>query len=123
MDLSDEPRINIFRHAETVKSYRAGEAIFQEGDPGDLMYVVREGTVNILVHGKVVDRIDSGGLIGEMALIDRRPRSATAIASTECEVVPIDEHAFKQLISRVPHFALEVMRIMAWRLRQMNQGA
>ncbi|HVM95781.1 MAG TPA: cyclic nucleotide-binding domain-containing protein [Candidatus Acidoferrales bacterium] len=123
MQATAEPRINIFRHAETVKTYRAGDAIFREGDPGDLMYVVREGTVSIMVHGKVVDTIDSGGLMGEMALIDKQPRSASAVAVTDCEVVPLDERGFKELVSKVPHFAIEVMRIMAWRLRRMNESA
>ncbi len=123
MQANPEPRINIFRHAKVTQPYRAGDEIFREGDIGDSMYVVREGSVNIVVHGKIVDSVDSGGLIGEMALIDKQPRSASAIAATDCQLVPLDERAFRDLISQVPHFALEVMRIMAWRLRQMNESA
>jgi CRP-like cAMP-binding protein len=123
METTTEPRISAFRHADNFESYLAGEPIFKEGEPGGVMYVVKQGTVNVLVRGKVVDTIGEGGLLGEMVLIDRQPRSATAIAADDCQLVPVDERRFLHLVQQTPHFALEVMRVMAWRLRNMNELA
>ena len=98
----------------------AGEVIFAQGDHGDLMYVVAQGTAQILVEGKVVETIGVGGIVGEMALIDAEPRSATAITKTECVLIPLDEKRFAGLVARRPEFALQVMRVLAHRLRRMD---
>jgi CRP-like cAMP-binding protein len=55
-----------------------------------------------------------------MALIEREPRTPTAVARTECEVVPIDERRFRFLVQQTPMFALEVLRVMSSRLRKAN---
>lgn len=101
-------------------SFSSGESIFELGDIGNVLYVVLEGQIEIIVHDKVMDTVEPGGILGEMALIDARPRSATAIAQGNCKVVPIDRDAFKTLIQQQPEFALEVMRVMVERLRYMN---
>lgn len=64
-------------HAEDaeVVSFGAGEEIFRESDPGDLMYVVRDGDVDLRVKGQLVDALGPGGVLGEMALIEHAPRS------------------------------------------------
>ncbi len=110
----------LFRFAKDFKSVAAGEAIFKAGEIGDLMYSVKEGEVDVLVGGRVVETVGPGGILGEMALIDRQPRSATAVAKTDCTLVPINEERFKYLIQQTPYFAIEVMRVMARRLRQMD---
>ena len=103
--------------------YRAGESIFREGEPGEKMYVVREGEVELSVHGKVIARIEKGGIFGEMALIDKKPRSATARAGIDCELGPIDEGRFLELVLQRPSFALEVMKVLVERLRLMDERA
>ena len=98
----------------------AGKVIFAQGDPGDVMYVVVEGQAQIMIDGKHLETVRSGGILGEMALIDAGPRSATAIAKTQCVLVPIDQKRFADLIQRRPEFALHVMRVLANRLRRMD---
>jgi CRP/FNR family cyclic AMP-dependent transcriptional regulator len=110
----------LVRFAGDHESFFAGQEIFAEGQPGDLMYVVKEGEVDVIVHGKVVETVGSGGIFGEMALIDRIPRSATAVAKTDCQLVPINEARFQFLVQQTPYFAIEVMRVLAHRLRQMD---
>ena len=110
--------LNLFRHTTDVESYAAGQVIFEKGQPGDVLYVVREGQVSIVLNGAEIDSAGPGGIIGEMALIDDQPRSATAIATTNCTLVPIDERRFTFLVQQTPHFALTVMRVMAARLRR-----
>jgi CRP/FNR family transcriptional regulator, cyclic AMP receptor protein len=112
--------ISLFRNATDCESFSAGQIIFQEGQPGEVMYAVSEGEVDILVHDKVIDSVGPGGIVGEMALIDAQPRSATAVARTDCKLVPISEKRFTFLVQQTPNFALQVMRVMADRLRHMD---
>jgi CRP-like cAMP-binding protein len=85
------------------------------------MYVVLEGALEISVGGKVVERSSRGAIIGEMALIDRSPRGATVIASENCSLAKIDERRFNRVIQQNPFFALHVMKVLADRIRHMNQ--
>jgi CRP/FNR family cyclic AMP-dependent transcriptional regulator len=98
----------------------AGDLIFAQGDRGEVMYVVAEGQAQILIDGKAVETVAAGGIVGEMALIDSGARSASAIAKTECLLVPLDERGFRELVSRQPEFALLVMSILVQRLRRMD---
>ena len=69
-------------HAEDTElvPFRAGQDIFREGEPGDVMYVVRDGQVDLRVKGQLVGALGAGGVLGEMALIEHAPRTATATA-------------------------------------------
>jgi CRP/FNR family cyclic AMP-dependent transcriptional regulator len=109
--------------ADDFEAYSAGQPIFTTGQSGDSMYVVKEGEIEIVINGKVIDTVGPGGILGEMALIDKRPRSATAIAKTDCKLVSVNEQRFQRLVQQTPHFALQVMKIMAQRLRQMDAQA
>ncbi len=100
--------------------FAAGDVIFAEGDKGDKMYVVRSGEVEIERDGKVVEILSSGGIFGEMALIDGSPRAATARAKTACEVAPVTEKSFLFLVHETPFFAIAVMRVLADRLRRQQ---
>ena len=110
--------IDIFKYEKNVEYYAAGDTIFEAGDEGHYMYVIQDGEIEILVNGKVIDSMGPGGVFGEMALIDRSPRTATARARTDCRVVPIDETRFMNHVHRTPFFAIQVMRIMNERLRR-----
>ncbi len=115
------PQINLFDHAKDGESYAAGQVIFSTDDVGKNMYVVLEGEVEILLRGKLVETAGPGSMIGELALIEPdHIRSATAIAKTDCKLVPVDEKRFQFLIRETPFFALEVMQVMADRLRRWS---
>lgn len=106
-------------HCETRK---AGEPLFEAGSPGTCLFVLRSGQLGVLVDGVTVELVEPGGMVGEMALVDdAAARSATVVAVTDCEVVPIDRRRFLYLVQETPFFALDVMRVMATRLRTMNQ--
>lgn len=98
----------------------AGQTVISEGGDGAIMYMIRSGTVEVLVNGIVVEEIGEGGIFGEMALIEQAPRSARIVARTKVSAVPMDEKKFIALIAKVPHFALLVMRALARRIRKMN---
>jgi CRP-like cAMP-binding protein len=110
----------LFRNSEFYVPFKAGETIFREGEMGEEMYVVLEGAVDVVVHGKVVETVGTDNFLGEMALIDAHPRSATAVARTDCRLAPINQNRFKFLVQQTPHFALHLMRGMADRLRQRS---
>ena len=110
---------DIFKNAKDYQTYPPGEMIFEEGAPGDVMYVVIEGEVDIVVKDKVVDQLSPGDIFGEMALIDDSPRSGGAKARTECKVVPVNQYNFTHYVQHSPFFAIQVMTVMANRLRRL----
>jgi CRP-like cAMP-binding protein len=112
--------VHLFRSATDVRLFHPGETVFAAGDSGDFMYAVRRGEVDLLVNGNVVESVGAGGLFGEMSLIDGQPRSATAVARTECELAAIDERQFQFMTQNTPRFAISVLRIIAHRLRRSN---
>ena len=89
--------------------YPARKVIIQEGQSGVLMYVVLEGTVEIAVHGNVVGKIDAGGMFGEMALITRAERVASATAQTDCVLLAISRNVFLDLVCSNPKFAISLL--------------
>lgn len=112
---------HLFRDAPEVIAFPAAGLIFRSGDPGRNMFMVIEGEVEMIVGEKVVDTVGSGAFIGEMALIDESPRSATARAKTDVRVFPIDADKFQSLVKETPFFALDVMRTLAQRLRNVDR--
>src|SRR5436190_1982542 len=99
-----------------------GQVVCAEGDPPDCMYVVKSGGLRIRSGGVVYEDVGPGGIVGEMALVERYPaRSATVYALTDCELVAVDEARFSSLVAEAPHFALRVMQILSRRLRAMDR--
>lgn len=97
-----------------------GEQIFAEGDPGDALYVLLEGDVEISHEGSHIDFLRSRTIFGEMALVDEGRRSATAVAVTPVTVLAIDRGGFRDILRSRPEFATEVMAIMTARLRRLT---
>jgi CRP/FNR family transcriptional regulator, cyclic AMP receptor protein len=87
------------------------------------MYVVKSGEVELKVRDKTVEVVGTDGFFGEMALVDQAPRSATAVAKTDCVVIPISEKHFLFMVEETPFFALTVLRTLTARLRRMDQLA
>jgi CRP-like cAMP-binding protein len=115
--------LHLFRHSPDARTVPAGTVLFETGQPGDVLYVVLSGTVETRIGGQVVETLTAGGIVGEMALIDKSPRSGDAVAVSETVVVPIDERRFLFLVQQTPFFALNVMRVMAERLRRKSATA
>ena len=107
----------MLRREPDVRRFQAGETLFHEGDAGDCMFAVLEGEVEIERSGVVLERVGPGGVFGEMALIDHSPRSATAIAREACSVTALGQKRFLFLVQQTPYFALEIMHVLAERLR------
>lgn len=106
---------------DDYRDFERGQRIFTQGETGRTMYVVHEGEVELLVNGQLVETVVAGGVLGEMGLIDTSPRSATAVARTDCKLIPVNKQRFTLLVQHTPDFALQLMRIMAGRLRVMDR--
>jgi len=107
----------VFRAASSKIEVPAGTVIFRAGELGNEMYGIVEGTVQLDSPAGVVATIGPDEVFGEMAIIDREERTATATASTDCVLAVIDSRQFLWLVHETPTFAIQVMRTMARRLR------
>lgn len=104
-----------------VLPFKSGSIIFREGDEARDLFVIKSGEVRIQIGNRTITELGPDSIFGEMALIDNEPRSATATAVTDVELVPVSEKQFLFLVSQTPYFALRVMRVLAQRLRATNK--
>ncbi len=109
-----------FSKPEEYQAYSIGQTIFLEGEAGDSLYIVAEGQVDIVKGDQLLETVGAGSMLGEIALIDDKPRSASAVARTDCLLTQVSRQHFLALIQHTPLFALQVMRVMADRLRRAN---
>jgi CRP-like cAMP-binding protein len=86
------------------------------------MYVVIDGQVELIIHGKVMETVETGGFFGEMALFQELPRVTTALVKSDATLVSVDRRRFAFLEQQYSSLALRLMPIMADRLRRMNES-
>lgn len=111
--------VEIIKRERNTKKYAAGETIFVEGDTdSDCMYVLEAGQVEIANHMHFLEMIEAGGFFGEMALVNDKPRSATATAKTDCVAIEVNQGDFYFLVQHSPHFAIQVMQVLSERVRR-----
>ena len=101
--------------------FPAGKVIMSAGAVGAFMYVVLEGRVAISVGGSVVERVGSGGIFGEMALVDRSARAASATAESDCKLLAINRTDFLSLVKTKPAFGASLLKSIAVRMQQLVQ--
>jgi CRP/FNR family cyclic AMP-dependent transcriptional regulator len=105
------------------RHFNAGEVIFHEGDSGQLMYLVKAGSVRIFVNGldgsetSVILVGNVGQMFGELAVIDGLPRSATAVAMTPTILCTLNRETFRDHLRRYPQFGLNFMNALSTRVR------
>ena len=83
--------------------------------------MVVEGEVDIAVYGKIIGTIGPGSSLGEIGLVDKQPRTAAAIARTDCRLELIDARRFQFMVQQTPFFALEMMATIVTRLRRERE--
>jgi CRP-like cAMP-binding protein len=111
----------LFSNNPNIVRVEAGQTLFSEGDEGHQMFVLTNGEAEVIVNNRVVDKLQHGNIVGEMGIISPGPRSATVVATTDCEFVAVDEKRFHYLVQQTPFFATQVMRVLAERLRTANK--
>jgi CRP-like cAMP-binding protein len=99
--------------------FQAGKVIMSAGAVGAVMYVVLDGRVAISVGNSVVERVGSGGFFGELALVDRSARAATATAEIDCRLLAINRNEFLDLVKSKPGFGASLLKSTALRMQQV----
>ncbi|MEA5555880.1 cyclic nucleotide-binding domain-containing protein [Nodularia spumigena] len=118
--LSPVVTLKIFQKQPDPQTFSTGEAIFKEGQPGDYMFGILEGEVEILVNDKTVEIIESGEVFGTGILVGIKARTYTAIAKTDCKLAYLDESGFLFAVQETPVFAIKVMKSYAERLSRLQ---
>ena len=95
--------------------YEAGRIIMREGHYGVVLFAVLEGRIAIRIGEEVVEKVGPGGLFGEMSLVDRAPRLATAAAETDCTLLAMSRRMFLHLVKRSPKFGASLLRAVGER--------
>lgn len=102
---------------DATMNYDQCRVIMHEGQVGVLMYIVLEGRVAIVIKEKIVERIGSGAVFGEMALVEKGPRLASALAETKCSLLAINRAAFLDLVKSKPQFGMSLLSAIGERAR------
>jgi len=111
--------LNLFQYVKETVTFLPGHVIYQEDETSTgVAYVVLQGEVEVTIGGRVVETVTAGGLLGELSLIDNKPHAATCTTKTEVKAAPLDQPRFLFMVQETPFFAIEVMRVMADRLRR-----
>ena len=124
-DLGEEDR-NALASSLVERRFSAGTMIMNQGDEGTSMFIVAAGDVNIHLPGEASRRISlkdisTGEYLGELALFDDKPRSASAVATTDAVLLERDRQTLSTYLAQRPHAAMTLLRTLAGRLRETNE--
>jgi uncharacterized membrane protein len=108
------------------ESFEAGKIIYNVGDYGDSLYIVRRGRVQIFVEDELGENIvlgesRPGDVFGQISMLDGGPRTATALTEEPSEVLRLDRECLQQLVSSHPHAALDLLAVVGRRLRATDE--
>ena len=108
------------------RSCTVGETIFHEGEPGDEIFLVSDGRVQVFITSDTGEKIilgenTRGDVFGEISLLDGGPRTASAVAVEQTEVLTLDRDKLLELVQRHPHVAIDLLTVMGQRLRGTDE--
>ena len=110
--------------AQYGHTYQTGEILIQEGERDPHILFIVSGLVEVFLgHNQKRDvlwTLEGGEILGEMSLLDQLPRTASAQALTDCEVIKLDKNTFYHLVSRYPSLAVKIIQLMGGRMRKMD---
>ena len=111
----------VFVNAREQRKAGVGETVFAAGDRGPEMFGVISGAIELRKGDRILTKLGEGDTFGEMAIISDAPRSLTAVATEDSVLAVIDEKTFLYLVHETPMFAIQVMRSMADRIRELDE--
>ncbi len=123
--LDEEERATLAAQVEVVR-HPAGHVLFTVGDPGDSLYIIRTGTVEVFVrndtgHRIVLETAGPRDFFGEMSLLDGGPRTASVVVSEDLEALRVDRNDIQRLLEKHPTAAVDLLTAMGRRLRQTGE--
>lgn len=101
----------------------AGAVLVDQGDAGVDCYVIVEGRASVYKSGEFITESGPGTMVGEMALVDHRPRTATVVADTDMQLLRFHAPQFRQLLDEMPKASERVMKLLHDRLQQQSAAA
>jgi CRP/FNR family transcriptional regulator, cyclic AMP receptor protein len=110
----------VFVNAREQREVAAGDTIFAEGDTGREMFGLISGAIALRRGDHTVKVLEPGDTFGEMSIVSDAPRSLSAVATEPAVLAVIDERTFLFLVHETPMFAVQVMRSMAERIRELD---
>ncbi len=116
------PELERIARVSDVVDVEAGHVLTVAGRTGQECFVVVDGEATVIIGGREVACVGRGSLIGEMSLIDRRPRSATVVALTPMRVVVFSRPAFAAVVADAPLVASNVLAMVTMRLRAAQKA-
>jgi CRP-like cAMP-binding protein len=122
----DERALDLLLSVTSTRRIKARETLFHKGDPGHQLYGVISGRLKISAAGADAKEVvfgfaDPGEVLGEIALLDQNPRSASATAIEECELLTLDRRDFLPFLERHPTVAIHLAEVLAARLRRLSE--
>jgi CRP-like cAMP-binding protein len=118
-------RLKLLAFTSDRVTYEAGQELCRQGDIGDAAYLVISGEADILVNTPAgplkIASVSKNALVGEIAIINDVPRTATVQAKTSVEALKITKDHFLRLVTEFPQIAIEIMRVLATRLSRTNE--
>ncbi len=105
--------------------FRRGECLMREGDPGTVAYLIQQGQLQVYMERKgrkiQLAMLGKNQIVGELALIDQMPRSATVVAVEDTIVVPIDLSRLRQIMQTQPDLAISLVRVLVRKIRDTDK--
>jgi len=120
-----EDRIELAKVVDSIR-LQAGEMLFQAGEPGESLFIVRSGSIELSIKDTAGQKIvltvaDEGQLFGELSLLDSGPRTATAVALTDAELLVLDREDLLLLFQKRPDAALHMLAAMSGMTRKADE--
>lgn len=119
-DFSPEELDRVVELSEQQR-FPTGSVIVDQGDPGTECFVIVSGTASVYVRGEYIATSTDGSIIGEMALIDHRPRTATVVADSDVLALRFDSNAFRTLLEEMPKASERIFATLRERLDRLSQ--
>lgn len=122
----DTARLKLMAFASQRMVFKDGQALCQQGEPGDAAYIIIEGRADVTIAtaegtSLKVAQVGSNDIVGEIAILIDVPRTATVRATGEVVTLKITKELFFRMVSDFPEIAIEVMRVLAHRLEKTNE--
>ncbi len=119
----NKKELRLISKAADIADLKAGTEIVSEGTTGHEFYLVLSGEATVRRNGRKIATLGPGSYFGELAILDRGPRSATVVANTDMEVVVISQREFMGVLDQVPPVSQKLLASMAARLREADNKA
>ena len=125
--------VELFRHCTPKELTRlasitdqavleTGQVLCRQGEVATAAFVIDDGEANVKIGEQVISTVAAGGIVGEMGLLDYRPRSATVVARTPMKVYVIDARRFESVLEDTPTLARNLLRELTARIRGLDHA-